>query len=193
MNRREAVQSISILTGGILSASTIGILLDSCNNSIKTGIGIQFTEDECKMVSRVTDIVIPSTKIPGALDAGVPAFVIMMMQQCYPMQNQDNFHKGLGAFDHNCRQKYRRNFLKISKEKQTEAVKYLDMQVFGKGNLTFQNDESVSSFYRDLKGLIILGYYSSKPGATEALHYIPVPGHYDGCIPYHKGDKEWAT
>lgn len=92
MNRREAVQSISILTGGLLSASTIGILLDSCNNSIKTGNGMLFTEDERKMVSRITDIIIPSTKIPGALDAGVPAFVIMMMQQCDPIQNQDNFH-----------------------------------------------------------------------------------------------------
>lgn len=193
MNRREAVQSITILTGGLLSASTIGVILNGCTSNIKTGKGIQFTEDEQNTVSRMADIIIPSTKIPGALNAGVPTFVIMMMQQCYPLQNQDSFHKGLGTFDHICTQKYSGHFLKLSKEKQVQAVKYLDVKILGKNNPAGQTDESLSIFYRDLKGLIILGYYSSKPGATEALRYIPVPGHYDGCIPYHTGDKEWAT
>lgn len=193
MNRREAVQSITVLTGGLLSVSTISVLLNSCNSQIKTGKGIQFTEDERNTVSRMADIIIPSTKIPGALETGVPAFVVMMMQQCYPLQNQDNFHKGLGIFDHICKQKYRGHFLRLQKDKQVQAVKYLDNKILGKNNPASQTDESLSIFYRDLKGLIILGYYSSKPGATEALRYIPVPGHYDGCIPYHKGDKEWAT
>lgn len=193
MNRREAVQSLTLLTGGILSASTIGILLDSCNNNIKTGKGTRFTDEERNTISRMADIIIPSTKIPGAIGAGVPSFVIMMMQQCYPAHDQDNFHKGLGAFDLVCKQNYGHHFLKLSGEKQIEAVKYLDNRVFDKNDPVGKSDESVSSFYRNLKGLTVLGYYSSKPGATEALRYLPVPGHYDGCVPYHKGDKEWAT
>jgi len=44
-----------------------------------------------------------------------------------------------------------------------------------------------------MKELTIWGYFSSEPGATKALRYIAVPGHYDGCIPYKKGDKAWAT
>jgi hypothetical protein len=193
MNRREAVQSLTILTGGILSASAMGILLDSCHSNMKSGKGIQFTDDERDTVSGMADIIIPSTKIPGAVTAGVPAFVVMMMQQCYPVNDQDSFHKGLSAFDRICKQKYGNHFLKLSPREQIEAVKYLDNKVFGKNDSAGQSDESVSDFYRNLKGLTVLGYYSSKPGATEALRYLPVPGHYDGCIPYHKGDKEWAT
>jgi hypothetical protein len=41
--------------------------------------------------------------------------------------------------------------------------------------------------------LTLLGFFTSKPGATEALRYVPVPGKYEGCIPYSKGEKAWAT
>jgi len=27
---------------------------------------------------------------------------------------------------------------------------------------------------------------------TEALRYNPVPGHYEGCIDYKKGDKAYV-
>ena len=27
---------------------------------------------------------------------------------------------------------------------------------------------------------------------TETLRHIPVPGRYDGNVPYVKGDKAWA-
>lgn len=193
MNRREAVQSLALLTGGILSASTIGTLLDSCNNDIKTGKGIQFTDIERNMVSTIADIIIPATTIPGAIGAGVPGFVEMMIGQCYPGKEIDSFHKGLAAFGLICSKKYNHHFLKLSRDKQIEAVKFLDNKVFGKNGSGNQWDESVSDFYRNVKGLTVLGYYSSKTGATEALRYLPVPGYYKGCIPYHKGDKEWAT
>ena len=38
-----------------------------------------------------------------------------------------------------------------------------------------------------------VGYFTSEPGATKALRYVAVPGRYEGCIPYKKGDKAWAT
>jgi hypothetical protein len=44
-----------------------------------------------------------------------------------------------------------------------------------------------------MKELTLLGYFTSEPGATKALRYVAVPGRYDGCIPYKKGDKAWAT
>jgi hypothetical protein len=44
-----------------------------------------------------------------------------------------------------------------------------------------------------MKQLAILGYFTSKEGATKALRYVAVPGKYDGALPYKKGDKAWAT
>jgi hypothetical protein len=44
-----------------------------------------------------------------------------------------------------------------------------------------------------MKQLTLLGYFTSEIGATQTLRYVAVPGKYEGCIPYKKGDKAWAT
>jgi hypothetical protein len=44
-----------------------------------------------------------------------------------------------------------------------------------------------------MKQLTVWGYFTSEAGATKALRYVPVPGRYEGCIPYTKGEKAWAT
>ena len=48
-------------------------------------------------------------------------------------------------------------------------------------------------YFRMMKDLTLLGYFTSEVGATKALRYIETPGHYDSCIPYKKGDKAWAV
>jgi hypothetical protein len=192
MNRREAVQTITILTGGMLGASSLSMLLESCNHDFRSGKGTTFTTDEKEIISKMSDIIIPRTHTPGAVDAGVPAFIIMMLQECYPAEAQQQFHTGLGIFDHRCREKYGSHFLKLSKENQQAAVSDTDNTILGekRGESV---DKNLDAFYRNMKALTITGYYSSKPGATEALRYVPVPGRYEGCIPYHRGDKAWAT
>jgi len=52
---------------------------------------------------------------------------------------------------------------------------------------------SPNHYFTMMKQLTLFGYFTSKPGATQALRYVAVPGHYDGCMPYKKGDKAWAT
>lgn len=47
-------------------------------------------------------------------------------------------------------------------------------------------------YFRMMKELTLLGYFTSEPGATQALRYVPVPGKYEGCIDYKKGDRAWA-
>jgi hypothetical protein len=34
-----------------------------------------------------------------------------------------------------------------------------------------------------------MGYFTSKEGRTGATNYQPVPGKYQGDVPYKKGDK----
>jgi hypothetical protein len=43
-----------------------------------------------------------------------------------------------------------------------------------------------------LRDLTVLGYFSSEIGATQALNYVEVPGRFDPCIPWNKGDKAYA-
>jgi hypothetical protein len=196
MNRRDAVKRVAILMGGALSASTLSVMLDSCqSNGPQQGKGTAFTADEEQMITRMADVIIPKTDTPGAVDAGVPPFIVMMMQECYAENDQQQFHRGLAAFDALCKKQWGDHFLKLSPEKQVAAVKDLDSRILGPKDAQKASGDADKdlAFYRHLKELTLIGFFSSKPGATETLRYVQVPGRYDGCVPYHKGDKAWAT
>lgn len=47
-------------------------------------------------------------------------------------------------------------------------------------------------YFRMMKELTLLGYFTSEIGATQALRYNQVPGRYEACVPYKKGDKLMA-
>ena len=46
-------------------------------------------------------------------------------------------------------------------------------------------------FWRRMKEITLVGYYTSKPGATQELHVNPM-GIWKGDMPYHTGQREWA-
>lgn len=46
-------------------------------------------------------------------------------------------------------------------------------------------------FWRRLKEITLVGYYTSQPGATQELHVNPM-GIWKGDMPYRTGQKAWA-
>jgi hypothetical protein len=53
--------------------------------------------------------------------------------------------------------------------------------------------EELPHYFRLMKELTLWGFFTSEVGATKALRYVAVPGKYEGCVDYKKGDKAWAT
>jgi gluconate 2-dehydrogenase gamma chain len=48
-------------------------------------------------------------------------------------------------------------------------------------------------FFRTMKELTLLGYYTSQPGATQELRYAPIPGRFDGCVPFATVGRAWSV
>ena len=48
-------------------------------------------------------------------------------------------------------------------------------------------------FFRTMKELTLLGYYTSQIGATQELKYAQVPGRFDGCVPLATIGRAWST
>jgi hypothetical protein len=48
-------------------------------------------------------------------------------------------------------------------------------------------------YFRMMKELALLGYFTSEIGYTKAMRYQETPGRYDPCAPYTKGDPAWAA
>jgi gluconate 2-dehydrogenase gamma chain len=48
-------------------------------------------------------------------------------------------------------------------------------------------------FFRTMKELTIVGYYTSEVGATVELRHEAVPGRYQGCVPFTEIGRAWAV
>lgn len=192
MKRREAIRNTALMMGGLLSTSTLSIIMESCsspNKKSETGTNKEFTESERETITRIADIILPDTDTPGAVAAEVPDFIISMMQDTFPEKDQNNFHMGLAAFNEWCQNNLEASFLNLSKTDQIEAVDKLDKAVLGEDSDQYK----ALSFYRTFKDLTLLGFFTSETGATQTLRYVQIPGDYNGCMPYKKGDKTWAS
>ena len=58
-----------------------------------------------------------------------------------------------------------------------------------KGNRNYVKQHMAPHYFTMMKQLTLLGFFTSKEGMTQAVRYLPVPGRYEGCVPYKKGDK----
>jgi hypothetical protein len=136
-----------------------------------------------------------------------------MVNDCYTPQDQQVFREGMVLLNDACQNKFNTDFMKATKEERHELLLSLDREAkvyqekvtafnneqnekeqeeFERGNLAFKKSFMSSHYYTMMKQLTLLGFFTSEKGATEALRYVPVPGRYDACIPYHKGDRAWA-
>jgi hypothetical protein len=52
--------------------------------------------------------------------------------------------------------------------------------------------EPPAHYFKMMKELTLLGYFTSEIGATQAQRYIESPGRYDPCLPYTPGEKAWS-
>lgn len=52
--------------------------------------------------------------------------------------------------------------------------------------------DAPAHWFRMMKQLTLLGYFTSEIGYTKAMRYIESPGRYDPCVPYTKGEVSWA-
>jgi hypothetical protein len=52
--------------------------------------------------------------------------------------------------------------------------------------------EPPAHYFRMMKELSLLGYFTSEIGCKQAMRYVEAPGRFDACVPYTAGDPAWA-
>lgn len=52
--------------------------------------------------------------------------------------------------------------------------------------------DAPNHYFRMMKELAMLGYFTSEIGCTRAQRYVESPGRFDPCAPYKKGEPAWA-
>lgn len=206
MNRREAINRVALLMGGTISAPTLLAFGNNPNRPL--GADFALNAAQRSLVSEIAEHILPRTSTPGAKDAGVGPFIELMLKDCYKDQEQQNFKDGLADVDDKAMKAHGKKFLETTSDQQVAILKAVEKETIElmksasvqqvKVGDNVDKEEITSKklkgtpFWRLMKELTLFGYFTSEQGATKALNYVPIPGRYEGCIPYKKGDKAYA-
>jgi len=133
-----------------------------------------FTAEQRSLLAAIAERIIPTTDTPGAIAAGVPQFIEMMVADFYETADRNDFLNGMGAVEGYAQVHHAKAFTGLDANDQ-DAVLTLAMhsQIAG-----------VGGFFNHCRQLVILGYYTSEIGCKQERVYVPVPGRYDGQYPY---------
>jgi gluconate 2-dehydrogenase gamma chain len=197
MNRREALRRTAMLMGGALSAPAIMGVLNGCTAEPTINWKPEFlTNEQGALVSRLSDIIIPTTDTPGASAVGVPSFIDKMLKDVYSKEEQDRFITGLKDFDARADKDIGDTFMELDPEDQeTFVLKVHKEAIESFAASRYSRPPAPKPFFLMVKELTLLGYFTSEVGATQVLQYSPVPGAYKGCVPLTEAGngKTWAT
>jgi hypothetical protein len=193
MNRRDAIARVSLLLGGTVVGAEV--FLSGCHNAPETalgGSGTNFTNDDVAFLDQVAETILPATDTPGAKEAKVGQFMTVIVRDCYTDADQKVFLAGMQQLNDACKKANNgKAFMDCAPEQQHDFLVALDKEA--KTYMEKKKKEDPSHYFRMMKELTLWGYFTSEPGATKALRYVAVPGRYEGCIDYKKGEKAWAT
>lgn len=187
MERRELIKTIAVLTG---AAFVGGGILTGCKAELQLG-GATFSKDDILFLDEVAETIIPATSTPGAKAAKVGELMKVMVNDTYSEKDQVVFHKGIIALDEASKKASGKSFMEATAEQRTALLIALDTEA--KAYQKTKKGDDAAHYFTMMKQLTLLGYFTSKEGATQALRYLPVPGKYIGDYPYKKGDKAWAS
>lgn len=180
MNRRNLLKGMGAIA---LYSSFPGVLAEfvsSCQSNTKTLRAGFFSAGEFGLIEQVTDILLPRTSTPGALDAQVPYFLDLVVMNCLSPDDQQLIKRGLQQLNDEAGGK----FLSLSRKEKQSLVHKTDAAAY--------NNDAGKAWFMIVKKLSMIGYFTSQEGMAKALNYVKVPGNYEACIPYKQGEKAMA-
>ena len=187
MDRRQTLKALGALAA--TSAAGTSLLADffRASAAIRDGRAawapVLLSAEQAALLPELVDVIIPRTDTPGAKDALVHVFVDLYVKDCYPAPQRAMFLDGFAALEAAARSQYGRAFAALTGAERLALLTRLERESLQKG------EPPERSFVRSLKSATLLGYFSSKPGATQAAEYVHAPGPFRGCVPIKPGQK----
>jgi gluconate 2-dehydrogenase gamma chain len=197
LTRREALKRVAWLMGGTVSASAILAIQKGYSTTTPAGRKTSFlTPPQMGIVSAVSEIMIPRTDTPGAIDVGVPRFIDLMLEDVYTQKDRGHYLSGLADFDAAAHTEQGKEFLALDPTHQVELVRrFHDAAVIEEQRPGGPREDLQRPFILMMKELTLLGFFTSEAGATQVLQYVAVPGSYHACLPVEQAGngKTWAV
>ena len=151
-------------------------------------------------MAAIAEHILPETDTPGARAAGVHRFIDALLAESYAAPERKRFLEGLAEVDARAARASGRPFLQCAAADQRVLLEQLDGEALASPPILLSTtwrggtrDGPAVPFFRTMKELTLVGYYTSEIGATRELHHTAVPGRYDGCVPLAQVGRTWAV
>lgn len=194
-NRRDfvgAATMLSLLTG----VTSPTMLLSGCAASDAP------SEAQRKLMRIVSELVLPRTGTKGAGEIGVGDFVILALahgldgsrtplnpdeagRYAPTLLRSDGSLRHTDWLETELNRRAKADFQTLETTQQRALLTALDAEAFAPG--------ARENGWRLIKGLILLGYYTSEEGAANELRYELTPGRWEPDMPLKRGDRAWSS
>lgn len=195
ISRREAVQLVSAMLGGV---ALVGgeALWKAPARALPHGASPpdgadDWTAAQRALLDEAAETILPRTATPGAKDAQCGAFIALMVTDTYEPAHQRVFRRGLVELDAAARAAHGVRFVEASAAHRLALLERFDREAYQ--FMRGRPDDEPPHWFRMLKELTMLGFFTSEVGMTQALRYLESPGRFDPCVPHAPGERDWAA
>ncbi|MBS0612681.1 MAG: gluconate 2-dehydrogenase subunit 3 family protein [Proteobacteria bacterium] len=214
MNRRDALRYFALASGGVFGVrlaqaaahvhsaaqaaapDTVGSSAAGVSDAAVAQPSL-LDERQRTMLSDIAELIIPATDTPGAVEAGVPAFIDHIVSTWFTTAERVSFLKGLDELDAFCSQRFSRSFALCDAGQRSAALTEAERRATGYQPEPMKTvADAVGGevpFFPRVKALTVLGYYTSEVGATQELSYNPIPASYDGDYDFARTGRQWSS
>ncbi|MEO6002257.1 MAG: gluconate 2-dehydrogenase subunit 3 family protein [Opitutus sp.] len=184
LTRREAIKRAALVLGFALTPSLLrGALAAPVDaTKAKAASQIHLSAAHRAIIAAAAERILPRTDTPGAIDVGVPDFIEVMYGGYMTKDEQERLVAGASRLEKLSTTAHQKGFAALSAEQQ-DAVLH---------TLASATEKLDLAYFTQLRELTVLGFFTSKTGGTTVLHFDPIPGRYDPCIPLSEtGNVNW--
>lgn len=187
LSRRDAMRQMALACGLSLSASSLSTLAADLGAPRDMSRSSQtfLTQDQLALVRQIGELIIPTTDTPGAIAVGVHDFIDHFVSRCATQTEQEQLVRGLQRIEAVANTRAHKPFLALGEKQQLKLLTQMELT-----QEEFKAEDRGDFKY--LKGLVLLGYYTSEVGATQELRYDAVPGGYKGDVKFSKVGRAWS-
>jgi Gluconate 2-dehydrogenase subunit 3 len=188
MERREILKIMAVTLSGSVALP----------QSVFARIGEAYQDDDLtffrphqrEQVAILAEAIIPKTDTPGAIDAGVPGWIEVIVKDCLEPEDQKIITDGLAAIMMRCAKDHGKSLDKLSPDAQVAFLTAYDKEE--KKALKLAKKDPKRAFLQQFKELTKFCYVNSEIGATQAFHFLPIPAQWVPDMPVTPGMKAYS-
>jgi hypothetical protein len=181
LTRREALQRAAVMLGLALSPTLIASALRA--QTAPSPAGPHLSPSQLAAVAAIAERILPRTDTPGASDVNVAGFIDRMYGEYLGPAERRSLVTGLAELEKSTAASARKAFVQLDAAAQDRVLQ----------GMATAKEPATREFFRQIRELTVVGYFTSEQVGKTVLHYDPVPGRWEADVPIAEvGNRNWT-